>query len=274
MVRSTAVGLLRSLQTLAPPLAGLQRAEAVGDHLHVAHPIHRRPEPPESCLDEILESYRAPVFLTRAFKSNARYLDWCWMIREFDVCVLVVLEKVVCFGLFRCVRVGKSTSAEALPSYLSPWAVRKRSQAVCRRRPFVRRAITVSRRENCTGDRVGLWLLYAELQGDLPRVARRPRLSNAGASYRRELPSLSLYFSPSNEFVSRGSERLVAQSRLRLFLSQLCVPDWPMFNRNPVNWLKEIPADEPTSQQKQPSDEAAASKPKAAKAKKSKKSSS
>mmetsp|Transcript_21180 Transcript_21180/g.68323 ORF Transcript_21180/g.68323 Transcript_21180/m.68323 type:complete len:105 (+) Transcript_21180:2671-2985(+) len=22
----------------------------------------------------------------------------------------------------------------------------------------------------------------------------------------------------------------------------LCVPDWPMFNRNPVEWLKEIPA--------------------------------
>ncbi|KAJ1452516.1 signal peptidase 12 kDa subunit, partial [Pelagophyceae sp. CCMP2097] len=26
-----------------------------------------------------------------------------------------------------------------------------------------------------------------------------------------------------------------------VFCMILCVPDWPIFNRNPVNWLKEIP---------------------------------
>ena len=32
------------------------------------------------------------------------------------------------------------------------------------------------------------------------------------------------------------------------FCIVLCVPDWPIYNRNPVKWLDEIPASEPRNE--------------------------
>lgn len=34
-----------------------------------------------------------------------------------------------------------------------------------------------------------------------------------------------------------------------IFCMILCIPDWPIYNRNPVPWLKEIPPSKPKQQE-------------------------